>query len=330
MNQNENIKNYVNIVKNSRCNNLINNVWILYKEKKLINTRNVFLLDYLFDKDDNYNKLNEPYEKFLYYRENAKRFKVDADVCLLNMLYFVEGWDNIRINSNKFICLQKGSKKEYEIICSRGNENVYFRGDTLVNCMQGILQIVNSIDSNNVLKSKDITGIKERLKQSQYIKDKNKKELLNRYVILCYQIGNFLPIPYIKYSSLNRAKGGLQNKKVKDNIDTYMEVLRKYCFGKLKCDVRLTKLLRKDYPWWIKENGKGRSWNSFVRRNYFRTFLNSKKKPIKFWNPRSDRSMDDTIMKYISEVNCALELRKINIENVVMKNIKKRTCQMRQ
>lgn len=95
----------------------------------------MFFLDKLFEDNQEYPNNGSVVEKFLFYRK--RNDDIDVDVCEENVNNYKK--TNPLINNNAEIRLQKKSRKKYELIDGES----CFRGETLINCMQIILQIVN-------------------------------------------------------------------------------------------------------------------------------------------------------------------------------------------
>lgn len=247
----------------------------------------MFILDELYKNNMDY-PINENYiNKFLFYRSQDD--DIDVDVCkinienykLLNPLISQEAIVNEQKNYNK-------SHEKYELI---DNGQVY-RGETIFNCMQILLQIVNYDNHDTLITSNDFDEIKQGIKESSVLSgNPNLEKLLNLFVEKCYCEGNFFAIPYIEGFSLNQAKGKLKKRGYQytlvDSSDTYFKVCYAYFVnGENGCQV--TRWINEKYDVWKKRYLGRENWGLFVKDHMLEDFMDSDGKPLSIWNKTRD------------------------------------------
>ena len=167
----------------------------------------MFLLDELYKDDEAYPLKGGYVDKFLYYREQDD--DIDADVCLRNAEIYLK--TNPLVSAQAEIVPQperNESGKKYEI----HDGSIIYRGETLINCMQFLLQIVNFENENEKIWAKDYEEIRNGLNHSRILNvhDGKLRDLTEQFVEKCYCSGNFFAIPFSHGASLNLAKGRLK------------------------------------------------------------------------------------------------------------------------
>ncbi len=259
-----------------------------------------FMLDELYSKDGKYPRSGGFTEKFLYYK--FAKDDIDVDVCRKNI--------DIYLNNNPFFdghaeCVnQENSENKYQI---KMDGRVY-RGDTIFNCMQLLLQIVNASVELESFSQQDICENHNIiLKNSFFLKE---RELIDKFVMNCYRPGNFCVIPYSEGYSLNLAKGRLKMTGhngfiYRDSADVYFRVLYAYYTQGIK-GVSLIRLLDecKDYEMWRTKYRD--NFVDYINDNKFHSFFDDKG-PKEFWKKTDDWMKD--ITDYMSKVIEAVDSR---------------------
>lgn len=240
----------------------------------------MFFLDELYRDNQDYLKNRSTIEKFIFYRRNND--DIDIDVCKQNIENYIV--TNPCISDAAKIVEQASynkSKKKYQIV---DGKNV-FRGETLINCMQILLQIVNFDDEDTQIRSGDYDEILNGIKKSSILAGNERMcLLLNSFIEECYSEGNFFAIPFISGYSLNIAKGKLKQKGYQccmfDSADTYFNVcFNYYTKGEVSC--QLIKYIDGHYDIW--KNRYINHWSLFVEDNLFQDFVDDKYIPIQMW-----------------------------------------------
>lgn len=256
----------------------------------------MFILDELYKEDKNYPITGSFCDRFLYYR--GKDDDIDADVCIQNINMYYD--TTPLISHDAEIRMQRDynkSQKKYEII----DADYSYRGETIINCMQLLLQIVNYENTIERVTSSDIEKIKMCLKNSAILK-KNPilEEKLETFVKKCYGKGNFFAIPFVDGYSLNRAKGVLKqsgnNYIFLDSSDTYFRVCYNY-FVKGINACRLTKLIDEKYLNWKERYCGEKGWERFIEDNQFGGFVKNGI-PFKMWN-NTERGFAKDLESYL-------------------------------
>lgn len=280
----------------------------------------MFLLDELYKNDNGYPSNGSYVEKFLYYKERDD--DIDADVCLQNVDIYLR--TNPLVGAQAEIVPQpenNKAKKKYEI----HDGSVIYRGETLINCMQFLLQIVNFENENGKIWTKDHKEIRNGLNHSRILNANNGKlgKLTEQFVEKCYSSGNFFAIPFSRGASLNLAKGRLKKQGYQymfmDNSDTYFKVCFDY-FVNGKRDVQLTRLIDEKYDCWKKcfsqqENPEG--WKAFIEYHQFESFMNTDDDlpvPLQLWEKTGEFEGDVT--RYLERAIEALSVRENRIKNI--------------
>lgn len=264
-----------------------------------------FLIDSLYEGVEGYPKNGTYLERFLFYRSTAQKEGVDADVC--------KGIMEIYLKSNPFfqgrdvtLELQPGCKQKWQIVA----DGKTYRGETLVNCMQFLLQIAN-YENCEIIRSEDIERIRETLNNSA-IMTHEMQDLLERFIRLCYSPGNFIPIPYSKGSSLNCAKQPLKEKgygcMLVDSEYVYLKMLFDY-FGGATPSVKVTRLIDsvEEYGDWKNRYRKQNGKDLFISDNKLDPFV-KKGEAIQFWKMTGDGLPKDAI-PFLEKISEALEAR---------------------
>lgn len=261
-----------------------------------------FLLDNLYKNDSNYPSEGSFTDKFLYYRGTDDGIDVDVSK------YMIENYikTNPYFNGKEIkIKKQYNEKYKYEIIVG---EEIY-RGDTFVNCMQTILQLINYGKEQRIV-SREIHKIREEISKL----DDNTKRILEKFTYNCYREGNFFAIPYKPYKSLNSAKGqlreigfaGLENKKyyLYDSYYTYIIELKDY-FDNGNTETHIAKLIDENYTGW-KKRYRGLGNRVFIEDNKLDGFYKDGV-PIKFLN--IEKEFNVAMEEYLVNITKALENR---------------------
>lgn len=280
----------------------------------------MFLLDKLYEDNANYPIDGDYIDKFLFYR--SQKDDIDVDVCEINIdnykqtnqLISQEARKNEQRSYNK-------SHKKFELV---DNDQIY-RGETIINCMQLLLQIVNYDNKDTIITSKDFEEIINGIKNSSVLANNPKmKELLNTFVEKCYCEGNFFAIPFIAGFSLNRAKGKLKQGGYEytfvDSSDTYFKVCRNF-FVNGQSGCQLTRLIdEKYYVWKTRYSGDG--WKKFVSDNFFQDFMDCDGEPLRLWNKTSE-GFEKDLERYLESAIRVLSNREKGIiekRNVIVQN----------
>ncbi len=111
---------------------------------------------------------------------------IDIDVCKYNMFIYGTCYDNITTTSSSILFKQKGEK--YELLLNSYDDDISFRGDTAINCMSILMQIVKYENSCDITK-KQTTVVNAMLKDSCLLKDNDLRNLLEKHAMLCYSVG---------------------------------------------------------------------------------------------------------------------------------------------
>lgn len=267
----------------------------------------MFVLDKLYQKDPNYPEKGSYIEKYLFYR--AQKDDIDADVCeeYVNM-YLAHPIIGVHAEVRR----QPGTCNKYEITDGR---NIY-RGETLVNCMQILLQIVNYEKKQERIFSSDIDEIKQGLDYSTILNENPRlREKVEHFVCLCYGEGNFFPIPYEEGYSLNIAKGKLKsqgnNHTLADSSDAYFDVCYNY-FNNKQIYCSLVRLIDEKYPVWKKRYCTTGGWETFIQDNHFHDFV-SLGVPKKMWDNTENGFVHD-LESYLDAVCTALTKREAEVK----------------
>lgn len=251
----------------------------------------MFILDELYRTDEMYPHKGSCVEKFLYYRE--QKDDIDADVCYQNVKQYCK--KNPLISKDATIEKQHSNNKSSSKYQINDNGMVY-RGETLINCMQVLLQIVNYENELERITSDDIDKIRDGLKNSSILNENLMlKEKLEDFVKHCYSGGNFFAIPYISGFSLNQAKVKLKQRGNRytfvDSSDTYFKVCYNY-FVEGVNGCQLTRFIEEKYLNWKKRYYGKEGWLLFINDNCFSSFMVNNK-PIKMWNNTKDGFVKD-------------------------------------
>lgn len=179
------------------------------------------------------------------------------------------------------------SHKKFELL---DNGQIY-RGETIINCMQLLLQIVNYDNKDTLITSSDFEKISNGIKKSSVLANNPEmKKLLNTFVKKCYCEGNFFAIPFFEGFSLNTAKGKLKQGGYGyifvDSSDTYFNVCYNFFVNGQSC-CQITRLIDEKYGVW-KERYLNNGWNTFVTDNYFQDFMDFDGRPLRLWNKTSE------------------------------------------
>jgi hypothetical protein len=277
----------------------------------------MFLLDELYKNDVNYPSLGSYLDKFLYYRK--QKDDIDADVCKQIIdIYF---YTNPLITNNALISAQSNYNKsnmKYEI----HSEKNIFRGETLVNCMQLLVQIANYNNPNELISSYDFAELQNIPKYPFLCQNRELLNLVECFIMECYSEGNFFAIPYIQGYSLNQAKGRLKKKGYGyifyDSSDTYFKVCRDYYINGIN-SCQLTSYIEKKYDFLNDRYHNKNGWNLFIEDNFFQSFFINNI-PIELWNNTSDGFISD-LTRYLQMAIQALSLRRQAIIKKYEQNI---------
>lgn len=249
----------------------------------------MYLLDELYKDNENYPVDGSFIDKFLFYRKQDD--DIDVDVCEQNIKIY-RSLNPLIKDSAEIVKQPRDNKlnKKYEI---HDGNNIY-RGETIISCMQLLLQIVNYTNPEEKIYSKDIDKISNDLKL--FISKNPKFEnLLNQFAKKCYSEGNFFAIPFISGYSLNQAKGKLKESGRKytfiDSSDTYFKVCYNYFTKGINCR-ELTEYIDKQYSVWKNRYCKKGGWESFLEDNQFHSFVDNNE-PKKLWNNTNDGFIKD-------------------------------------
>lgn len=240
----------------------------------------MFLLDELYNDNQNYPKSGTMIEKFIFYRRNND--DIDIDVCKYNMENYLVTNPCISIDA-KIVGQTSYNKsgKKYEIVDGKR----IFRGETLINCMQVLLQIVNFDNEGTRIVATDYDEILNGINDSSiFVGNERMRLLLNSFIEECYSEGNFFAIPFISGYSLNKAKGSLKQKGYLDCMRDSSDIYFKVCFnyftnGKVGC--QLIKYIDEYYDIW--KDRYINNWNIFVDDNLFQDYVDENYNPIQMW-----------------------------------------------
>lgn len=269
----------------------------------------MFILDELYKEDKMYPHTESYSERFLYYRN--QKDDIDADVCYQLLELYCKTNPMI---SQKAVIVEQPSKKKtsskYQII----DNDMIYRGETLINCMQVLLQIVNYENDLEKITTKDIDKIREGLKASTILKQNFQlRNKLEEFVMRCYGGGNFFAIPYVEGFSLNQAKAKLKQQGNRytflDSSDTYFKVCYNYFTKGTNC-CQLTRFIEEKYINWKERYCVEGGWDIFIKDNNFSSFMNNNE-PIKMWNNTKDGFAKD-LERYLDiAINALSEREKI-------------------
>lgn len=268
----------------------------------------MFILDEAYKGDPDYPVKGSYADRYLYYR--GKKDDIDADVCEAYTEMYLS---HPLISKEAEVRKQPGTTHKYEI----GDGPYVYRGETLINCLQLLLQIVNYENVNEKITSRDIDKIRKALHESVILKEKpgltGKVELL---VKLCYGKGNFFPIPFVSGYSLNIAKGRLKARgnhyTFSDSSDTYFEVCYNY-FVRHQSYCQLTRFIEEKYKNWKERYCKEGGWEQFIKDNKFESFV-CDGKPVKMWNNTENGFVKD-LENYLDMAIAALSEREKELQN---------------
>ncbi len=184
----------------------------------------MFLLDELYKGNLNYPVNGDYIDKFLFYR--SQNDDIDVDVCEIIIDQYKQ--TNPLISQAAKKIEQRSHNRSHKKFELSDNGQIY-RGETIINCMQLLLQIVNYDNEDSLITSSDFDEIYYGIqKSSVLVNNSEMKSLLNMFVKKCYCEGNFFSIPFIEGFSLNQAKGKLKQRGYQytfvDSSDTYFKV----------------------------------------------------------------------------------------------------------
>lgn len=275
----------------------------------------MFFLDKLYGGKTEYPADKDFIDKYLFYRR--QKDDIDVDVCRGNMEIY--RGTNPLISRNAEIIKQREFNRSHQKFELSDNGQIY-RGETIVNCMQLLLQIVNYDSKEEVIIAGDFEEIESGIKKSSVLADHfGMWELLNKFVEKCGCEGNYFAIPYKAGFSLNRAKGRLRQGgygyTFVDSSDTYFRVCYDY-FVKGQKNCSITKLIDEKYMIW-KDRYAGH-WDVFIADNCFQNFMGSDKKPIKLWN-KTDQGFSTDLKNYMEKAVHVLSEREKRINDMVDK-----------
>lgn len=271
------------------------------------------LLDLMYETNEEYKKLNNYIVKNLFYR--AQKDSIDIDVCKYNMFIYGTCYKNISTTPSSIIFKQGGEK--YELLLNSYDDNISFRGDTAINFMSILIQIVKYENSCDITK-KQIAVVNEMLKNSYLLNENELRNLLEKHAMLCYSVGNFYPIPFRKFVrgrfSLNTAKGrciteGYKGNYFDDDMFVFLEDIYWYFIENGKARDLVGERISNVYTEWIDYFGKGiEGWKHFVKVYYLDAFIDDKYHPLQFWKV-TDSGMKTDLSNYLKAVNLAIEKR---------------------
>lgn len=282
-----------------------------YKKINEIIQGKPFLLEHIYLEEE------KPVEKFLRYRESNDG--IDIDVSIFNIMVYISCFDYICVDEYTKIERQPYRKCEhkYQIKC-RENDDI-FRGDTAINSMSIIMQIVNY--EKDKISKRNVGEIRSRISNSYILDTKCRDreevtigQLLEEHIRLCYGVGNFYPIPFFSKSSLNVAKGRLKSKGYNgtmfdDNMYVFLNVIYQYMVEDRRDFCETVRLLDSKYQNWINQFGIGlNGWDNFICKNFFDAFVDSKNLPKRFWCVSENGIIYDVEM-YLKKINSALRER---------------------
>lgn len=270
----------------------------------------MFLLDELYKDNLKYPVNGDYIDKFLFYR--SQNDDIDVDVCEINIINYKQ--TNSLIGKDALIIKQGSNNKSYKKF-ELSDKGQIFRGETLINCMQILLQIVNYDSEETLITSKDFEEISNGIKNSSILANNPElRKLLDLFARECYCEGNFFAIPFIEGSSLNTAKGKLKQRgygyTFVDSSDTYFKVCYNY-FVKGVCGCQVTRLIDEKYNVW-KKRYLGNGWNTFITDNFFQAFMDSDGKPKQLWN-KTCCGLEVDLENYLKNAIAALSTRSKSI-----------------
>jgi len=182
----------------------------------------MFILDELYINKygiESYPKDGDLLDKFIYYKYK-KVGGIDPDAS--------EEVMNIHLKSNLLFAgfqayTENYAWRKYQIKCN----DICYRGDTIFNCMELLLQIAGHYRKEGKNQKIDI----DSFKKTEFYTENRK--LINKFIYWCYNPGNMCVVPYSsKYYSLNYAKEYLSQPGykycLKDSADRYFRVLCDY------------------------------------------------------------------------------------------------------
>ena len=97
------------------------------EEYKTKLNESISLLDLMYETNEEYQKLKNYIDKYLFYR--AQNDFIDIDVCKYNMFIYGTCYANIATTSSSILFKQKG--EEYELLLNSYNDDISFRGDKI-------------------------------------------------------------------------------------------------------------------------------------------------------------------------------------------------------
>lgn len=274
----------------------------------------MFFLDELYRDKQKYPEYpadKDYIDKYLFYRRQDD--DIDVDACEQNMKIYRRV--NPLISREAIIKGQSEHNRSQEKYELDDNGRIY-RGETIVNCMQLLLQIVNYDSEEEVITTRDFEKIESGIKKSSVLADHPEmRKLLNEFVGKCGCVGNYFAIPYKEGASLNQAKGRLRQGGYRytfvDSSDTYFRVCYNYFEEGEKDACCVTRLIDEEYMIW-KERYVGH-WDTFIADNCFQDFTGSDKKPIRLWN-KTDQGFFTDLKNYMEKAIHVLSEREKRIK----------------
>ncbi len=268
-----------------------------------------FLIDKAFAEISNskYPKNENEIVKFYYYKDLATKLNIDIDVSKNVVLGYKFAYKNMY----KKYHLQKQGKGLHKWELVSDDEKFIIRGDTMI--------------SPYILFN--LYGIKNLEDMNDYINnDENLKELIEKTINLCYDFGNFLPIPYNKNknTSLNNKKTKWCKEKIdinnKNELDDsfYVFLICIYNYyhpndliqleGFNQLANKYSDLLAQNYKEWLDSFVK---WDNFIQKNYLKFFCENNR-PKKIF--QKNMKLKDALVV----INDILEKRKDAIKNDIL------------
>ncbi len=245
--------------------------------------------------------------KFYYYKEFGPINHIDIDVSKNSVLSYKFAYKNLYEND----VLQKQFQElhKWELVSS--GKNYVIRGDTMI--------------SPHILFR--TYGIKNQKEMEDYIKEKDGlKELVEKTIRSCYDLGNFLPIPYNrdKNKSLNTKKSlwckekiDINNQEeIDDSIYVFLVCIYNYYHPNQKIESMDINQHAEDYYHLLVQNYKEwldsfTNWDDFMAKNYLENFC-EKNRPKKFLQKKME--LKDALVV----INDILEKRKNAIKNDIL------------
>ena len=140
------------------------------------------------------------------------------------------------------------------------------------------------------------------------------KDLLNKYIDLCYRKGNFIPLPTnsINSKNLNQFRGTCFQ--IKDFWDITLKYIYMW-YNEIDSNNPLKPLLDKNNEYFLAYGTNKQGWKNFVEKNYLKGFVNDNYEPI---------NLSKEIFKYMNINNCKSDEDKqkgINSMQEYLKNI---------